>query len=68
MPAHSAIRHEPRVRAFYKKLLRKGKPKMVAIVAVMRKLLHAIYGMFRHDQDFDGEKFYATSPTSSATP
>lgn len=68
MPAHSAIRHEPRVRAFYEKLLRKGKPKMVAIVAVMRKLLHAIYGMLRHGQDFDGEKFYATPQTAPATP
>jgi len=68
MPAHSAIRHEPRVRAFYEKLLRKGKPKMVAIVAVMRKLLHAIYGMLKHGQDFDGEKFYATLPASPATP
>jgi transposase len=67
MPAHSAIRHEPRVRAFYKKLLRKGKPKMVAIVTVMRKLLHAIYGMLRYGQDFDGEKFYATPQTALAT-
>jgi transposase len=69
MPAHSAIRHEPRVRAFYEKLVdQRGKPKMVAIVAVMRKLLHAIYGMLRHGQDFDGEKFYATPQTAPATP
>lgn len=67
MPAHSAIRHEPRVGAFYEKLLRKGKPKMVAVVAVMRKLLHAIYGMLKHGQDFDGEKFYATPQTTPAT-
>jgi len=26
---------------------------------VMRKLLHAIYGMLTHGQDFKGEKFYA---------
>ncbi len=31
---------------------------MVAVVAVMRKLLHAIYGMLKHDADFDGSKFY----------
>jgi hypothetical protein len=68
MPAHSAIRHEPRVGAFYEKLLRKGKPEMVAIVAVMRKLLHAIYGMLKHGEDFDGEKFYATSQATPATP
>lgn len=68
MPAHSAIRHEPRVGAFYEKLLRKGKPKMVAVVAVMRKLLHAIYGMLKHGEDFDGEKFYATPKTTPSAP
>jgi hypothetical protein len=30
--------------------------------------LHAIYGMLRHGQDFDGEKFYATPQTAPATP
>lgn len=30
------------------------------MVSVMRKLLHAIHGVFEHDQDFDGEKFFAT--------
>jgi transposase len=59
MPAQVAIRHEPHVGAFYGHLLDKGKPAMVAVVAVMRKLLHAIYGMLKHDQDFDGAKFYA---------
>ena len=50
---------EPNVKAFYEKLLTKGKTKMQALVAVMRKLLHAIHGMLEHDQDFDGEKFFA---------
>jgi transposase len=59
MPALVAIQHEPNVRAFYEKLLARGKKPLQAIVAVMRKLLHAIYGMLRHDQDFEGEKFFA---------
>jgi len=59
MPALVAVRHEPNVRAFYEKLLARGKKPLQAIVAVMRKLLHAIYGMFRHDRDFEGEKFFA---------
>lgn len=58
MPAWVAVRWEPNVRAFYEKLIARGKKPMVAIVAVMRKLLHAIYGMLKHDADFDGEKFY----------
>jgi len=32
---------------------------MQANIAVMRKLLHAIYGMLRHEDDFCGVKFYA---------
>ena len=30
----------------------------MALVAVMRKLLHAIWGMFRYKQPFDGAKFH----------
>lgn len=58
MPALVAIRYEPAVRAFYDKLIAKGKKPMQAILAVMRKLLHAIWGMLHHDCDFQGEKFY----------
>ena len=59
MPAIVAVQHEPRIKAFYEKLLARGKKPMQANVAVMRKLLHAIYGMLHHDRDFDGEKFFA---------
>ena len=65
MPAQVAIQHEPNVGAFYEKLLERGKKPMVAIVAVMRKLLHSIYGMLKHDQDSDGQKFYPI-PASAA--
>jgi transposase len=59
MPAFVASRYDPHVHAFYDKLLSKGKLKMQALVAVMRKLLHAIHGMLRTDTDFQGEKFFA---------
>lgn len=59
MPALVAIRRQPNLRAFYQHLRDRGKPKMVALIAVMRKLLHAIYGMFKHQQAFDGSKVYA---------
>ena len=68
MPAQVAIRCEPNVRAFYKKLVEgRGKAKMVAIVAVMRKLLHSIYAMLKHGQDFEGEKFYQIPKKAAAT-
>lgn len=66
MPALVAIQHEPTVRAFYEQLLSRGKKPMQANVAVMRKLLHAIHGMLRHDEDFDGQRFYRTANTPLA--
>ena len=59
MPAVCAVQFEPNVKAFYEKLIERGKKPMQANVAVMRKLLHSIYGMLKHGHDFDGEKFYA---------
>lgn len=57
MPALVAAQHEPHVRAFYEQLLAAGKKPLQALVAVMRKLLHAIYGMLKTNTDFDGSKF-----------
>ena len=62
MPALVAIRYQARVKTFYDQLRDRGKKLLQAIVAVMRKLLHSIWGMLRHDQDFEGEKFYRTTP------
>lgn len=61
MPAWVAIQREPQVKAFYDQLIAAGKKPMQAVVAVMRKLLHAIWGMLKHDQDFDGSKFYKSA-------
>jgi transposase len=65
MPALVAIRRQPHLRAFYQHLRDRGKLKMVALIAVMRKLLHAIYGMFKHQQPFDGAKVYPLPPEAS---
>lgn len=67
MPALVAIRHEPHLRAFYLHLLARGKAKMQALVAVMRKLLHAIFGMFKHLETFDGSKLFALPPSEVST-
>lgn len=58
MPALVAIKWEPNVGAFYDQLIARGKKPIVAVVAVMRKMLHAIYGMLKNRADFDGDKFY----------
>jgi transposase len=66
MPALVASRHEPHLAAFYLKLLGCGKAKMQALVAVMRKLLHAIFGMFKHHQTYDGAKVHTLTPQREA--
>ena len=66
MPALVAVRHDPHLRAFYQHLLARGKAKMQALVAVMRKLLHAIFGMFKHHQPYDGSKVYRIPESISA--
>ena len=58
MPALVAVQHQANLRAFYEHLLARGKTKLQALVATMRKLLHAIYGMFKHNQLFNGSKVY----------
>lgn len=62
MPALVAVQHDPNVSAYYEKMLAKGKPKMVALTAVMRRLLHALWGMLHHRQKWDGDKFYRLRP------
>ena len=62
MPALVAVQHEPHIRAFYEQLLAAGKRPLQALVAVMRKLLHAIYGMLKTHTDFDGAKFRRLPP------
>lgn len=58
MPALAAIQHDPHFRAFYDKLLARGKHKRTALTAVMRKLLHALWAMHRTQMPYDGDKLF----------
>ena len=60
MPALVAVRYDASAAGFYLRLQQRGKAKLAALTAVMRKLLHGIYGMFRHDQDYEGLKLFPT--------
>lgn len=66
MPALVAIQRDANVSAYYEKLLKKGKAKLQAISAVMRKLLHALWGMLHHRKEWDGEKFYQLNQVNTA--
>jgi transposase len=47
MGAMTAVRHNPTLRAFAQRLVAAGKPKMVAIIAVARKLLTILNAILR---------------------
>jgi transposase len=47
MGALVAVRHNPILKEFYEKLLSAGKPKKVALVACMRKLLSILNAVMR---------------------
>jgi transposase len=66
MPALVAIRRNANVSAYYEKLLKSGKAKLQAITAVMRKLLHALWGMLHHRHEWNGEKFYRLNEAQTA--
>jgi transposase len=58
MPALVAVQHDPHLKAFYQILQSRHKAKLQALIAVARKLLHAIYGIFRSQTLYDGRKLF----------
>jgi len=58
MPAMSAATNDPEMKAFYQGLIAKGKPKKVALTAVMRKLAHLCYGVVKNQTPYKAN--YAT--------
>ena len=53
MGALSAVRTNPPLRAFYERLVGNGKPKKVALVACMRKLLVTCNAVVRDGKAWD---------------
>lgn len=52
-PAIVAQRHNPILKSFAQRLLAAGKSKLQVIAAVMRKLLHLVFGILKSGQPFD---------------
>jgi transposase len=53
MAALSAVQYNPSLKAFYNRLLMKGKTKKVALVACMRKLLTVANSMLRNNTEWN---------------
>jgi transposase len=58
MPALVASRCDPHAKAFFEGLLARKKARLQALIAVARKLPHAIYGIFRSGVKYEGAKLF----------
>ncbi len=50
------VRHDPAMKAYYDALIERGKPKKVALVATMRKLLVALWCVYSRGESYAPEK------------
>jgi transposase len=58
MPALVASRFDPHMKAFYGQLKARHKASLQALVALQRKMLHAIYGSFKSNTPYNGAKLF----------
>ena len=66
MPALSAVRYDPNVKAFYEALVARGKKKIQALVAVMRKYLTGLWACLKTDTPFDSTRLFQTAGLQKA--
>lgn len=59
MPVMSAVRHDPHAKAFYEALVARGKKKIQAQCAVMRKYLTGIWACIQTDTAFDSSLLFS---------
>jgi transposase len=53
MPTLVAVKHNPTLKAFYQRLLKKGKPKMIALIAALRKLICILNTMVKNKDNWN---------------
>lgn len=56
LAANRARQYDPKLKAFYDKKRREGKPHRVAVTACARKLCHIVYAVMRDGEPYDPDK------------
>jgi transposase len=59
MPTLAAIQHNEEMKLIYERLLLRGKPKMLAQMAIMRKMILLAHSLYKNKEEYD-EKRYLT--------
>jgi len=60
LPAVCATRYNPDVKALYERLRARGKCKMSALGAAMRKLVHICFGVLKHQRPYQPQTASST--------
>lgn len=66
MPALSAVRYDPNAKAFYEALQKRGKKKIQALCAVMRKYLTGVWACLKLGVPFDSSKLFSEEHLKNA--
>lgn len=53
LPALTAVRYNPHMKAYYNRILQKGKAKKVGLCAVARKMLLLVYYLWTNESEYD---------------
>ena len=57
MPTLSAIQHNEEMRLIYERLVERGKPKMLAQMAVMRKVILLAHSLYKNKEQYDPKRY-----------
>lgn len=65
MGALGGVRGDTPLRAFYRRLVGRGKPKLVALVAAGRKILDWAWAVFRRQGEFGPTRLTHAAPAAA---
>jgi len=57
MPTMSAIQHNEQMNLMYERLIQRGKPKSLAQIAVMRKIILLAHSLYKNKQKYDPKRY-----------
>ena len=64
-PILSTVRHNNEMKSFYESLLARGKPKKLAQIAVMRKIVLLSHSLYKNNQHYDPSKYLKNTAKGS---
>jgi transposase len=63
MPTMAAITHNKEMKLIFERLIGRGKPKMLAQIAVMRKIVLLAHSLYKNNQKYDPQRYLKYTQT-----